>query len=220
MPSDLEILSPACENTNEKPIDASKSSAETSTKKRKSDAAVADTPKGENDPAPKPKKARKNAAASSSPEGQDLFSISLPGDEDGTVEIYDSCNEVRRKINAHLRSPITKAQFLRDIVRAAYPGSYDSIKIQSKQLSDFLTKKGPTAGSTSRVFYAAYVYFEKKRLSEGKGKSKHRLEMEAQWGGQGGMPREREQSYLCGPGMIIVQDELGKIGTAYVGMGY
>ncbi|KAG7098444.1 hypothetical protein E1B28_000395 [Marasmius oreades] len=181
-------------------------------KKRKSDVAVIDVSEGENDPVPKPKKARKNAATSSSSDkGKDLFSISLPGDEDGTVETYDSCNDVRRKINAHLKSPITKTQFLRDIVRAAYPGSQNSINIQSKQLSDFLTKKGATAGSTSRVYYAAYVYFEKKRLSEGKAKTKHRLEMEEQWGRQGGMPRERERGYWCMEGTVPVQNNLGKV---------
>ncbi|KAF9264159.1 hypothetical protein L218DRAFT_1076711 [Marasmius fiardii PR-910] len=194
MPAD----SPTRENAVEKPVDSLGrvvdivNTISFQTKKRKSDAVVDSTSGGENDPALKPKEAKKNASASSSSDkGTDLFSISLPGDEDGTVEIYDSCNEVCRKINAHLKSSITKTQFLRDIVRAAYPESHSSINIQSKQLGDFLTKKGATAGGTSKVFYAAYVFFEKKRLSKGKGKTKHRLDMEAEWGG--GMPRERER---------------------------
>ena len=174
-----------------------------------------DSSDAENDPAPKAKKAKK--AKDAAADETDLFSISLPGDAEGTVEIYDSCDEIRRKINAHLKSSITKTQFLRDIVRVAYPDSHTSTNIQSKQLSDFLTKKGATAGSTSKVFYAGYVYFEKKRLSEGKAKSKHRTNMEAEWGGRGGLPRERERGYWCGPGMVPVQDKFGKVSVVQNG---
>jgi hypothetical protein len=44
------------------------------------------------------------------------------------------------------------------------------------------------------VFYAAYVFFEKLRLAEGKQKSKHRLEMEEIWGGKGGFNITRGHS--------------------------
>ncbi|KAL0575547.1 hypothetical protein V5O48_006421 [Marasmius crinis-equi] len=219
MSSELEVFSPARQNTKRKSADASSSSAKAS-KKRKSDADVVDSSEAENDPAPKAKKAKKNAAAGTSKDQEtDIFSISLPGDAEGTVEIYDSCDELRRKINAHLRSSITKTQFLRDIVRAAYPDSYSSTNIQSKQLSDFLTKKGATAGNSSKLFYAGYVYFEKKRISEGKNKSKHRLQMEEEWGGRGGLPRERERGFWCGPGMVPVQNKLGKVSFVNSGRG-
>ncbi|KAJ7726693.1 hypothetical protein DFH07DRAFT_714555, partial [Mycena maculata] len=129
------------------------------------------------------KKSKKGAATDDA--GNDLFSITLPGDEDGSVEIYDTCDELRRKINALLRTgTITKAALLRDMSRAAYARAPN---IQSKQLNDFLTKKGPTRGSTSRVCYAAYVYFEKDRSAKGKAKSKHRRNMEERWGGEGGL---------------------------------
>ncbi|KAJ8076338.1 hypothetical protein AAF712_000045 [Marasmius tenuissimus] len=208
MSSDLEILSLSLKNAKNHSKVASSSSKPS--RKRKSDADPFDSSEAENDPAPKAKKAKKDKDTAASDE-TDLFSISLPGDSEGTVEIYDSCDEIRRKINAHLKSSITKTQFLRDIVRAAYPDSHTSTNIQSKQLSDFLTKKGATAGSTSKVFYAGYVYFEKKRLSEGKAKSKHRTQMEAEWGRRGGLPRERERGYWCAPGMVPVQDKFGKI---------
>ena len=45
-------------------------------------------------------------------------------------------------------------------------------RILSKQLQDFQSKSGPLAGNTSRVYYAAYVFFEKLRLEQGKKKSK------------------------------------------------
>ncbi|KAJ7074543.1 hypothetical protein C8F01DRAFT_28921 [Mycena amicta] len=173
----------------------------------------------------KPKKKKASAKASSSKKaadpfkGVDLFLISFDGDADGSVEIYDSCDAIRRKIQKHLTKPgsgVTKAGFLRDIVRAAYPNSRD-MNIQSKQLTDFLTKKGATAGSTSRVFYAAYVYFEKMRLSEGKPKDAHRRKMEDQWAFQGGLPRERPQKYFVPQGVVPVQNALGRVTTMRTG---
>ncbi|KAJ7463692.1 hypothetical protein FB451DRAFT_1094820 [Mycena latifolia] len=165
--------------------------------KRKSDASEAST------------SAKKSKKAVPDDTAKDLFSITLSGDDDGTVEIYDTCDELRRKINALLRTgTITKAALLRDMSRAAYA---DAPNIQSKQLTDFLTKKGPTSGSTSRVCYASYVYFEKKRITEGKAKSKHRRDMEERWDGQGGLPRRREEKYLCHVDDDLVQDALGTV---------
>ncbi|KAJ7088836.1 hypothetical protein B0H15DRAFT_840910 [Mycena belliarum] len=172
-------------------------STNTNPKKRKSDAS---------EPSTSAKKAKKVAADAGD---GDLFSITLPGDDDSTVEIFDSCDELRRKINALLRTgTITKAALMRDMSRAAYT---DAPNIQSKQLADFLSKKGATSGSTSRVCYASYVYFEKKRIAEGKAKSKHRRDMEARWDGQGGLPRRREEKYWCAAGDQIVQDALGSV---------
>ncbi|KAJ7211104.1 hypothetical protein C8J57DRAFT_309698 [Mycena rebaudengoi] len=169
----------------------------TQVKKRKADASANSTS------TKKPKKAATDDAPN------ELFSITLPGDEDATVEVFDTCDELRRKINALLRTgTITKAALLRDMSRAAYA---DAPNIQSKQLSDFLTKMGPTSGSTSRVCYASYVYFEKKRIAEGKAKSKHRQDMEDRWGGQGGLPQRREERYLCRADDAIVQDALGSV---------
>ncbi|KAJ6511238.1 hypothetical protein DFH09DRAFT_1288595, partial [Mycena vulgaris] len=165
------------------------------TKKRKADASKNSTST----------KKLKKVATDDTP--NDLFSITLPGDEDATVEIFDTCDELRRKINALLRTgTITKAALLRDMSHAAYA---DAPNIQSKQLSDFLTKTGPTGGSTSRVCYASYVYFEKKRIAEGKAKSKHRWDMEERWGGQGGLPKRREEKYFCHVDDELVQDALG-----------
>ncbi|KAJ7764932.1 hypothetical protein B0H16DRAFT_1883488 [Mycena metata] len=167
--------------------------------KRKSDASEPST------------SAKKSKKAVPDDTAKDLFSVTLPGDDDATVEIYDTCDELRRKINALLRTgTITKAALLRDMSRAAYT---DAPNIQSKQLTDFLTKKGPTSGSTSRVCYASYVYFEKKRIAEGKAKSKHRRDMEDRWDGEGGLPRRREEKYFCHVDDAVVQDALGSVRT-------
>lgn len=139
----------------------------------------------------------------------DVSSIELEGEDEETVEIYDTCDEVRRKIAAYLREPnVTQAAFLREIVKGLPdPG----VKIQSKQLKDFQTKKGPLAGNQSKVFYAAYVFFEKQRILQGKPKSKKRLEMEDVWGGQGGIDRERQGKYLCTADATPYMDAYGRV---------
>ncbi|KAL0575548.1 hypothetical protein V5O48_006422 [Marasmius crinis-equi] len=157
--------------------------------------------------------AESQAGTSSSSSGPvDLFSVSLEGEEERQVEIYDSCDEIRRKIIEHLEiTECTKAAFLRDIARAGYGHITPQIKIQSKQLSDFLDKEGATAGSTSRVFYGSYVYFEKKRIAEGQPKSDHRLDMEDEWEVEGGLPRERPHSYVCLADSVLVETEMGRV---------
>ncbi|RYP01591.1 hypothetical protein DL764_006157 [Monosporascus ibericus] len=56
--------------------------------------------------------------------------IHLPGEEIDDVKIYDTCDEIRRKINEHLKTP------------------------DSKSLAGFRAKKGPRAGKTGSVLFA------------------------------------------------------------------
>ena len=78
----------------------------------------------------------------------------------------------------------------------------ESTRILSKQLQDYLSKSGPLAGNTSSVYYAAYVFFEKLQLKQGKKKSKEREEMEARWKVNGGVDRKHAQQHytymVCG----------------------
>lgn len=123
------------------------------------------------------------------PSTADLNSIHLAGEEHDSVPVYETCDVVRRKITAHLNAPgVTQAQFCRDLYAQLNRPSCRSI--QSKMLNDFRKAKGPRAGCTSSVYYAAYVYFEKLRIAEGKPKSKHRLDMEEIY--PGGAERERD----------------------------
>lgn len=109
-----------------------------------------------------------------------MSGIKLDGEEDGEVEVYDSCDEVRKKIRAYLANPsVTQAGFLRETAKTYGPDK----KIQNKSLNDFLGKKGAMAGNTSNVFYASYAFFEKLRIRDNKPKSKHRLDMENIWDG-------------------------------------
>ncbi|RAL63328.1 hypothetical protein DID88_003753 [Monilinia fructigena] len=140
----------------------------------------------------------------------DVSAIKLDGEFTTSVPIYDTCDEVRKKISAYLREPgVTQAAFLREIAKT-YP---EEKKIHSKILNDFLGKKGPTAGNTSSAYYASYVFFEKIRIRDGKPKSKHREEMEKQWASSGGVDTKLPSSLgiLCQVGERPVEDKYGKI---------
>ncbi|KAI8398584.1 hypothetical protein FOFC_19799 [Fusarium oxysporum] len=86
----------------------------------------------------------------------DISEIHREGEETDEVPIHDCCDEIRRKINAHMKVPsVTQAQFCRDIY--AQFNAPTCKGIQSKQLSDFRNSKGSNAGAKSSVFYGAYV---------------------------------------------------------------
>lgn len=133
---------------------------------------------------PKPAKALSKAEEDTK---YNVDGVELPVGASGNVEIYDSCDDIRTKISAHLRtSGQTQAAFLRMIAAAS-----GVPPIQSKQLTDFTRKKGALSGNTSKVFYAAYIYFEKLRLKNKKPKSKKRLQMEEEWAASGGVDTSR-----------------------------
>ncbi|KAI0476377.1 hypothetical protein GGR56DRAFT_467204 [Xylariaceae sp. FL0804] len=104
----------------------------------------------------------------------DISAIELPGEDEDDVPVYDSCDEVRRKLAAHLRKTpgLTQAQLCRDLYAQLRAPRCKAI--QSKQLADFRAHKGARGGAKSTVYYAAYVYFEKLRLARGQPKSAHR----------------------------------------------
>lgn len=107
----------------------------------------------------------------------DISHIHLDGEETDSVPVFDTADEIRKNISAHLKTPgLTQTQFCRDLYAQLQAPTCKGI--QWKQLSDFRGKKGARAGCTSAVFYAAYVYFEKLRIARGKPKSAHRLEIE------------------------------------------
>ncbi|KAH8890165.1 hypothetical protein GQ53DRAFT_747637 [Thozetella sp. PMI_491] len=115
----------------------------------------------------------------------DISDVVLPGETSDKVPVYDSCDEIRKKITAHLAKPgVTQAQFCRDLL-AQLQGPSKPKNIQSVQLARFRNTRGATAGTRSPCYYASYVFFEKIRIKEGKPKSKHREEMENIW--KGGM---------------------------------
>ncbi|TQN64928.1 hypothetical protein CSHISOI_10493 [Colletotrichum shisoi] len=173
-------------------------------RKRKSDAVDGAAEAAE---APAPKKQSTKAEKDPLP---DLSGIHLDGDEDMSVSIYDTCDTARTKIRAILKKDgVTKAAFLRALVRAAYP-SGSTHKIAYNSLSDFMKKKGPTSGNTSSVFYAAYVFFEKLRIVTKKPKGKTRLEMELLWP-DGFDTRAQMASYIVPTYATLTMDQYGKV---------
>lgn len=135
---------------------------------------------------PKKAKAMPGAKATSGTKGAadllDVSGIELPNEEGGNVPVYDTCNEVRRKIRALIgKEGVTQAAFAREISKTFRDGRTAS----PANLRYFLGQKGPRGGNTSTTFYAAYVFFEKQRIKSGKPKSKLRLEMEDVHGWEG-----------------------------------
>lgn len=161
--------------------------------------------KREKNQPPAPKKKVKKADE----EAENSVAVRLEGEDTISVPVFDSCDEVRKKIEAHLKSPnVTNAGFRREIAKT-YPEPRD---IQSKVLNDFLNKSGPSAGNTSSVFYASYVYFEKMRLRDGKVKSKHRIEMEKAHPKGFDTKRRKDGKYITcmkGEKIRVVEDKLG-----------
>lgn len=104
----------------------------------------------------------------------DVSDIRLDGEDTKEVPVYDTCDEVRTKIRDFLKLKVSQSAFCRAIAKS-FP---QERKIQTRQLSAFLEKDGPTSGNTSCIFYGAYVFFEKLRIKEGQPKSQMRQEME------------------------------------------
>lgn len=105
----------------------------------------------------------------------DVSDITLEGEEEGDVPVFDTCDELRKKIRAFLkRDGATQAGLCRAI-SALLPGDQT---VQARQMTTWLGKKGPVQGTASPIFYGGYIFFEKLRIKENKKKSKFREEME------------------------------------------
>ncbi|KAI9688296.1 MAG: hypothetical protein M1820_010278 [Bogoriella megaspora] len=143
------------------------------------------------------------------PSSADLSEIHLDGEETDSVPIYDTCDEIRRKISAHLRKEgVTAAALCRDI-HSMFNTERRPSRIQSKQLNDFRNKKGALAGNTSSVYYGAYVFFEKMRILEGKPENKHRQECEEEW--PMGITTERQSGYVGNTSRDIFGDRMANL---------
>lgn len=97
---------------------------------------------------------------------------------------------------------------------AQHHGPKKPAHITGSQLANFRGKKGPSAGNSTSVFYAAYVFFEKMRIKEGKKKMKEREEMEAIWGPKGGFEIEKNMSnarYTIPIGTKVYTDKHGVV---------
>ncbi|KAI0079572.1 hypothetical protein K474DRAFT_1658920 [Panus rudis PR-1116 ss-1] len=94
--------------------------------------------------------------------------IVLHGEREGQVPVYDDCSTIRRKIRALRKHPdFHLTRWLNDIGGISTSSYYY-----------FMRCHGAVGGAGSAIYYAAYVYFEKRRIFEGKRKSERRLRVE------------------------------------------
>ncbi|OJT11055.1 hypothetical protein TRAPUB_12426 [Trametes pubescens] len=158
-----------------------------------------DTPEAESEddyaPAvvkPAAKKARKSDVAEGSSSGakkgktadepkKKWFEIKLEGEEEGDLKIYDDCNDIRRKIKALQKQPDFKVTHWLQAIGNINNNSYQR----------FMKASGPTGGASNGTYYAAYVYFEKVRIAEGKKKTPKRIRNEQEY--LSGMPTEERR---------------------------
>ena len=138
--------------------------------------------------------------------------VQLEPDEE--VPIYDTCDTIRRKIRTMLaKDGITQAAFLRAIVAAAY-GESSTKKIQANSLNSFMKQKGPLAGNTSTVYYAAYVFFEKLRIKQHKPKSEDREIMEEiHPNGVDTKTQSGKIAYIGAANTVLKMDKYGRVGS-------
>lgn len=117
-----------------------------------------------------------------------FLELKLPGEDDDSVPMHDTCSTIRHKINDLLgkdntkeengnptdlkkdgsKKPFTKASFTR------------AINCSTQTLDTFLKAKRLMGGAESPIYPAAYIFFEKKRIWEGKKKTAGRLKVEAE----------------------------------------
>jgi hypothetical protein len=160
-----------------------------------------------------PKKVTTKAAMKGDLEKYDVSDILLDGEEDGEVEIYETCDSMRAIVAAHLaKDDVVQASFLREVSKCF---GDNPKKMSAAQMKSFMSKEGAHSGSSSAFFYGAYVYFEKLRIKKGEEKSEFREDMEEIWEcrpfeTQIGFPRKGNQSYIIPSSRKLTEDEYGR----------
>ncbi|KAK5174561.1 uncharacterized protein LTR77_001642 [Saxophila tyrrhenica] len=143
------------------------------------------------------------------PSAADLADITVEGEGDDSVPIFDTCDDVRKKIRDHLGKPgVKQTTFARDLSELVR-----SEQVQARHISKFLTFKGPRGSGHNPAFYAGYMYFEKLRTKQGEKKSAKRERLEDAWKADGGFPREgtHNKRLLMVKGETWSYDQLGQI---------
>lgn len=160
--------------------------------------------------APKSKKPKTAASAKAAAEILDVSGVDeLYGEETGSVPVFDTCEEIRKKIRHVLaRDGITQAAFIREINKNLPEGQ----SVSAANMRYFMGRKGPRDGNTNITFYAAYIFFEKKRIKAGKPKTDFREDMEAAWGPLG-FDREHGANthYICSVDSVLAINKYGQI---------
>jgi hypothetical protein len=138
-----------------------------------------------------------------------ISDITLPGENQGLVPVFDTCGDVRRKISAYLRRDgITQVDLVHALEQQL---KAEPRKLDARGLARFRGQKGPIGGAKTPFFYAGYVFFEKLRIADGKEKSSLRKEMEEAWGSDGvNRNFDSNSRVLCRPNERPVIDKYGQ----------
>jgi hypothetical protein len=111
--------------------------------------------------------------------------ITLEGELNDKVPVYDTCDTIRRKITARMRRPeVTQTSLLRHLSAQFHTAPK---KVRPSDLEKFRSASGTNIGNANPTFYAAYVLFEKERIRAKGKKGKLREVMEVIYGPSGGV---------------------------------
>lgn len=128
------------------------------------------------------------APSTTQPTGS-FLSLTLDGEKDQKVPVYDSCAQIRVKIKNLLEKDKDKPE-------NAMPGEFqkngkpkpwttkafcDAIGVSTSSYQNFMKKTGHMGGAENHAYYGAYIFFEKKRIFEGAKKSAARQKMEQEF---------------------------------------
>ena len=103
----------------------------------------------------------------------DVSDIHLDLEDQEAVPIFETCNEVRRKIRIYLKRPgVSKASLLRQLEKQ-FPEK-PTAGLSTTSFTTFMAQHGNMRCSGSPIYYGAYCLFEKQRIKDGK--------MEEAWG--------------------------------------
>lgn len=106
----------------------------------------------------------------------DVSGVELPGEAEMRVQVYDTCGEMRKRLRKLQTQGCSQAAICRALSTSYPEGSGKSVT--ATNMRSFMSNKGVMGGNTSNAFYGGYVFFEKRRIKDGKPKSKFREEME------------------------------------------
>jgi hypothetical protein len=122
------------------------------------------------------------------PKEGSFLDITLAGESERAVPVYDSCAQIRVKIKNLLEKQKDKPE-------NAQPGEFtkngkpkpwtakafcDVIGVSPRSYGTFMKKSGHMGGAENHTYYGAYVFFEKKRIFEGAKKTAARIKMESE----------------------------------------
>ena len=104
-----------------------------------------------------------------------VAAVRLEEHVDGSVPVFDDCDEVRRKSQTFIdQSGLRIKEWLRLIG-----------DVNTKSWNDFISYRGPASGAANRAYYFAYVFLEKVRIVREERKSASRELAEAHFGPAG-----------------------------------